>query len=106
MTDNNGRRRVVITGVGAVTPCGLTAEETWRGVREGRSGVSKVEGFEGHVRIAAQVPEFDPERYMERRSVRKTDRFAQFAVAAGTMAVEDAGIDVRGDAERIGCSAA
>ncbi|MDX6494814.1 MAG: 3-oxoacyl-[acyl-carrier-protein] synthase [Gaiellales bacterium] len=104
MTDNNGRRRVVITGIGAVTPCGLTAEETWQGVREGRSGVSKVEGFEGHVRIAAQVREFEPERYMEHRSVRKTDRFAQFAVAAGTMAVEDSGIDVRGDAERIGCS--
>jgi 3-oxoacyl-[acyl-carrier-protein] synthase II len=104
MTDNNGRRRVVITGIGAVTPCGLTAEDTWQGVREGRSGVSTVEGFEGHVRIAAQVREFEPERYMEHRSVRKTDRFAQFAVAAGTMAVEDSAIDVRGDAERIGCS--
>jgi 3-oxoacyl-[acyl-carrier-protein] synthase II len=104
MTENGGRRRVVITGIGAVTPSGLTAEETWQGVREGRSGVSKVEGFEGHVRIAAQVREFQPERYMEHRSVRKTDRFAQFAVAAGSMAVEDAGIDVRADAERIGCS--
>jgi 3-oxoacyl-[acyl-carrier-protein] synthase II len=50
------------------------------------------------------VREFEPERYMEHRSVRKTDRFAQFAVAAGTMAVEDSAIDVRGDAERIGCS--
>jgi 3-oxoacyl-[acyl-carrier-protein] synthase II len=104
MTESNGRRRVVITGIGAVTPCGLTAEETWQGVREGRSGVSKVEGFEGHVRIAAQVRGFEPEQFMDRRSVRKTDRFAQFAVAAGRMAVEDAGIDVRADGERIGCS--
>jgi 3-oxoacyl-[acyl-carrier-protein] synthase II len=104
MTESNGRRRVVITGIGAITPCGLTAEETWQSVREGRSGVSKVEGFEGHVRIAAQVRGFEPEQFMDHRSVRKTDRFAQFAVAAGTMAVQDAGIDVRADAERIGCS--
>jgi len=104
MTESNGRRRVVITGIGAVTPCGLTAEETWQSVRDGRSGVSKVDGFEGHVRIAAQVRGFEPERFMDHRSVRKTDRFAQFAVAAGRMAVQDAGIDVRADAERIGCS--
>jgi 3-oxoacyl-[acyl-carrier-protein] synthase II len=104
MTESNGRRRVVITGIGAITPCGLTAEETWQGVRAGRSGVSKVEGFEGHVRIAAQVQGFEPEQFMDHRSVRKTDRFAQFAVAAGSMAVEDAGIDVRADADRIGCS--
>src|SRR2546423_833622 len=104
MSDGQGRRRVVITGMGAVTPCGLDAEQTWQSVREGRSGVSAVEGFEGHVRIAAQVKGFEPERYMEHRSVRKTDRFAQFAVAAATMAVEDAGIDIRADAERIGCS--
>ncbi len=104
MTDNTDRRRVVITGIGAVTPCGLTAEETWQSVRAGRSGVSKVEGFEGHVRSAAQVRDFEPEQFMEHRSVRKTDRFAQFAVAAGKMAVADAGIDVRADAERIGCS--
>jgi 3-oxoacyl-[acyl-carrier-protein] synthase II len=104
MSEQQGRRRVVITGVGAVTPCGLDVDETWRNIREGRSGVSPVEGFEGHVRIAAQVKDFDPEQYMERRSVRKTDRFAQFAVAAATMAVADAGIDVRADGERIGCS--
>jgi 3-oxoacyl-[acyl-carrier-protein] synthase II len=94
----------VITGIGAVTPCGKTAEETWQAVRAGKSGVSVVEGFEGNVRIAGQVKDFEPERFMEHRSVRKTDRFAQFAVAAATMAVVDAEIDVRADAERIGCS--
>ena len=104
MTRPDGRRRVVITGIGAVTPCGLTAEDTWRSVREGRSGVSTVDGFEGHVRIAAQVRDFQPEQFMDHRTVRKTDRFAHFAVAAGTMAVQDADIDVRADAERIGCS--
>ncbi len=104
MTRPDGRRRVVITGIGAVTPCGLTAEDTWRSVREGRSGVSTVDGFEGNVRIAAQVRDFQPEQFMDHRTVRKTDRFAQFAVAAATMAVQDADIDVRADAERIGCS--
>jgi 3-oxoacyl-[acyl-carrier-protein] synthase II len=98
------RRRVVITGIGAVTPCGATAEETWRSIREGRSGVSTVEGYDGNVRIAAQVKDFDPEQFMDHRSVRKTDRFAHFAVAAATMAVADADLDVRADAERIGCS--
>ena len=101
---NDERRRVVITGIGAVTPCGLDIAETWKNVREGRSGVSVVEGFEGHVRIAAQVKGFEPDRYMDHRSVRKTDRFAQFAVAAARMAVEDAGIDISADADRIGCS--
>lgn len=101
---NDERRRVVITGMGAVTPCGLDVAETWKNVREGRSGVSTVEGFEGHVRIAAQVKGFEPDRYMDHRSVRKTDRFAQFAVAAARMAVDDAGIDISADADRIGCS--
>ncbi|MGZ4430024.1 MAG: beta-ketoacyl-ACP synthase II [Gaiellales bacterium] len=104
MSGENGRRRVVITGMGAVTPCGRTVGETWRSVRDGRSGVSTVEGFEGTVRIAGQVREFDPEQYMDRRNVRKTDRFAQFAVAAATQAVEDSAIDISADAERIGCS--
>jgi 3-oxoacyl-[acyl-carrier-protein] synthase II len=105
MTESDGsRRRVVITGIGAVTPCGQTAEETWQAVRAGQSGVSVVEGFEGNVRIAAQVKGFEPERFMDHRSVRKTDRFAQFAVAAATMAATDADIDIRADAERIGCS--
>jgi 3-oxoacyl-[acyl-carrier-protein] synthase II len=104
MRSEQGRRRVVITGMGAVTPCGLDMEETWRSVREGRSGVSIVEGFEGHVRIAAQVKGFEPDQFMDHRAVRKTDRFAQFAVAAATMAVADADLDVRADAGRIGCS--
>ena len=104
MSEHEGRRRVVITGVGAVTPCGLDVDESWRNIREGRSGVSIVEGFEGHVKIAAQVKGFQPDQYMDHRSVRKTDRFAHFAVAAATMAVADADIDISADAERIGCS--
>jgi 3-oxoacyl-[acyl-carrier-protein] synthase II len=104
MSEQNGRRRVVITGMGAVSPCGPTADETWKNVREGHSGVSTVEGFDGHVRIAGQIKDFDAEQFMEKRAVRRTDRFAQFAVAAATQAVEHSSLDIMADADRIGCS--
>jgi 3-oxoacyl-[acyl-carrier-protein] synthase II len=103
----DARRRVVVTGVGVVSPCGLTAEDSWRSIRSGETGVARVEGFsmpEGCVNIAGQVKGFEPERWMDRRTVRKTDRFAQLAVAAATMAVEDAGLDIAAGADRIGCS--
>src|SRR6185312_4566257 len=103
----NGRRRVVITGMGAVTPNGLTMAETWASIRAGKSGVGRVEGFdmpEGTVNIAGQVKNFDPAEYMDRRTVRKTDRFAQLSVAAASQAVADADLDIAADASRIGCS--
>ena len=101
------RRRVVVTGLGAVTPCGLTIEDSWTAIREGRSGVGHIEGFEmpeGTVNIAGQVRGFEPTEYMEHKVVRKTDRFAHLSVAAASQAVRDAGIDIRADAARIGCS--
>jgi 3-oxoacyl-[acyl-carrier-protein] synthase II len=90
--------------MGAVTPCGLTAEDSWANIRAGNSGANIVEGYEGNCRVAAQVKGFDPEQFAERRWVRKTDRFAHFAVAAAKMAVDDAQIDIRADGDRIGCS--
>src|SRR4249920_1796621 len=107
MSTANGRRRVVITGLGGITPCGNTIDETWEGIRSGRSGVSRIDEFvvpEGTPNIAGQVKGFDPLEYMDRKSVRKTDRFAQLAVAAATQAVSDAGLDIAADAARIGCS--
>ena len=107
MSETNGRRRVVITGLGGITPCGNTIEETWTNIRAGKSGVSRVEEFEvpeGTPNIAGQVKDFDPLQYMDRKSVRKTDRFAQLAVAAATQAVKDADLDIAADAARIGCS--
>jgi 3-oxoacyl-[acyl-carrier-protein] synthase II len=101
------RRRVVITGLGMITPCGLTVEESWQGIREGRSGVGHVEGFDmpqGCVNIAGQVKGFEPEQWMDRRSARRTDRFSQFAVAAAKMAIADANLDVSEHGDRIGCS--
>jgi 3-oxoacyl-[acyl-carrier-protein] synthase II len=103
----SGRRRVVVTGMGAVTPCGLTMADSWEAIRLGRSGVSRVEGFEmpeGTVNIAGQVKGFEPTEYMERRTARKTDRFAQLSVAAATQAVADADLDIAADGARIGCS--
>jgi 3-oxoacyl-[acyl-carrier-protein] synthase II len=103
----NGRRRVVISGMGAVTPNGHTITETWANIRAGRSGIAHVEGFDmpqGTVNIAGQVKNFDPTEYMDKRTVRKTDRFAHLAVAAASQAVADADLDIPADAARIGCS--
>ena len=83
----NGRRRIVITGMGAVTPNGLTIEDTWASIRAGRSGIAHVEGFdmpEGTVNIAGQVKNFDPTEHMDKRTVRKTDRFAHLVVVAAS----------------------
>jgi 3-oxoacyl-[acyl-carrier-protein] synthase II len=106
MSDQNGneRRRIVITGMGAITPCGLDVVETWKNVREGNSGVSCVDGFEGAIRVAGMVQGFDPLEYIDRRTARRTDRFVHFALAAARHAIDSAGIDIAADADRIGCS--
>ncbi len=106
MSDRNGneRRRIVITGMGAITPCGLDVVETWKNVREGNSGVSCVDGFEGAIRVAGMVQGFDPLEYIDRRTARRTDRFVHFALAAARHAIDSAGIDIAADADRIGCS--
>ena len=106
MSDQNGneRRRIVITGMGAITPCGLDVDETWKNVREGNSGVSCVDGFEGAIRVAGMVQGFDPLEYIDRRTARRTDRFVHFALAAARHAIDSAGIDIAADADRIGCS--
>jgi 3-oxoacyl-[acyl-carrier-protein] synthase II len=100
------RRRVVITGLGAVTPVGLSAEESWQAVLAGRSGVGRLTHFDPAVlpvKIAAEVKGFDPLALMERKEARKMDRFAQFAVAAAQEAVDHSGLEVTdGNRDRIG----
>ncbi len=100
------RRRVVITGIGAITPLGLSAEEFWKGCLEGRSGISRITHFDPEgfgSQIAAEVKGFDPQNFMDRRDARKMDRFTQFAVAASEMAIKDAEIDFgKEDLTRIG----
>jgi 3-oxoacyl-[acyl-carrier-protein] synthase II len=102
-----GKRRVVVTGVGAVTPVGNTAAEFWAAVCEGRSGIGPITRFDPtrlDARIAGEVKGFDPLRYVEKKEVKKMDRFIHYALAAGVDAVEDTKIDFsQVDPARAGC---
>jgi 3-oxoacyl-[acyl-carrier-protein] synthase II len=98
-------RRVVVTGIGAVSPLGLTADATWQGLVAGRSGVRTITQFDptGYpVRIAGEVQGFDAEAVFGRRKARHLDRVTQIALVATTEAVEAAKIDISADAERVG----
>jgi beta-ketoacyl-acyl-carrier-protein synthase II len=89
-------RRVVVTGLGCVSPLGLTAEESWQAALAGRSGIAPLTLFDASelpVRIGGEVKGFDPLRYADRKEARRMDRFSQFAVAAAQEAVEDAGLE-------------
>ena len=89
-------RRVVITGVGAVSPCGADAASTWAAVREGKSGIGPITLFDASqhaTRIAGECTDFDPEHYIERKRLREGARFIQMAVAASQQAVDDAGFE-------------
>ncbi len=93
------RRRVVITGLGAVTPLGNTVEETWGAILAGKSGAGPITrfdaaGFGFPTRIAAEVRGFDAGVYLERKEERKLDRFAQYAIAGATQAIRDAGLKI------------
>jgi 3-oxoacyl-[acyl-carrier-protein] synthase II len=97
---------VVVTGLGAVTPLGLSAAQTWQGLVEGRSGVARIAQFDPAdlpVQIAAEVRGFDPTPYVDPKMAGRLERFTQFAVAASVQALADAGITPDGDvADRIG----
>jgi 3-oxoacyl-[acyl-carrier-protein] synthase II len=99
-------RRVVVTGVGAVTPLGNDTETTWKNIVAGKSGIgplTRVNADEFPAKVSAEVKEFDPETFMERKDARKMDRFTQFAVAAAQMAVKDAGLVINEEnAPRVG----
>ena len=90
-------RRVVITGIGAVTPIGLGKEEYWKALEEGQSGVDYITLFDtsAHpVKIAAEVKGFSPEKWLDKKEARRTDRVLHFASAAADMAIEDAKLDL------------
>ena len=90
------QRRVVVTGLGLVTPVGLDVEGTWDALIEGRSGGALITQFDASdqsVRFACEVKGFDPEQYMERKEVRRADRFLQLAMGAAHQAAEQAGIE-------------
>jgi 3-oxoacyl-[acyl-carrier-protein] synthase II len=106
-TEREGRSRVVITGMGAVTPVGLDVQTTWDAVVHGRSGVAPVQAFDTsdlNVKIAGEVKDFDPTRYLDRKEARRMDRFLQLGMVAAIEALRDSGLEIRPDnAERIGC---
>lgn len=101
-------RRAVITGIGPVTPIGIGIDQFWTGLRGRESAVRQIESFDPspfRTRIAAEVRGFDPADYLDRKTVKRMDRFSQFAVAAARLAVQDAGLDLETlDSERVGVS--
>ena len=96
-------KRVVVTGIGALTPLGKTVEEYWQGLTDGVSGCADIKQFDASkfkTRFACEVKDFDPTTYLDRKEARKIDRFTQFALIASDEAVKDAGItreNVNGD---------
>ena len=99
-------RRVVVTGLGALTPIGNTAEELWASLTEGRSGIGPITKFDATgypTRIAGEIRNFDPLAFVDKKDARRLDPYLQYAIAAAAMAVSDAGIDpARVDSERFG----
>ncbi len=90
-------RRVVITGLGAITPLGNSVEEFWKGLCEGKNGIGPITRFDTEqfsVKLAAEVKHFDPEKYIPKKDVKRYDLFSQYALAASTQAIEDSGLDL------------
>ena len=106
---HNGRRRVVITGLGCVTPLGNDVETTWENLVAGESGAADITHFDSSeyaVHFACEVKDFDPSQWIERKQARRMDRFTQMILAAARQAEADAGLEVEKEADRIGVSVA
>ncbi len=109
MGSDNGRRRVVVTGVGAVTPLGNDAETFWANLVAGKGGAAPITLFDPtdySARYACELKGFDPTEWIDARKTRKMDRFAQMVVAAARMAEQDSGLDIAAEHERIGAAVA
>ena len=105
----NGRRRVVITGLGALTPLGNDPEATWRNLLAGESGAGEITHFDHSdypIHFGCEVKDFDPTLWIDRKQARRMDRFAQLIVAAARQAERDSGVDGAREADRIGASVA
>ena len=103
---NNGRRRVVVTGLGAVTPIGMGKKEFWENSLAGKSGADRIKGFDAEqydTKIACEVKNFNPLDYIDKKMTNRMDLFTQYAVACAEMAVKDSGLDLeKEDREQIG----
>jgi len=104
--ENLERKRVVVTGLGAITPIGNTLSEYWEGLLAGRNGIGPITFFDASrhdCRFAGEVKGFDPHAFMERKEAKRMDRFAQFAVAASKQAIADAKLQINDqNAEQVG----
>jgi 3-oxoacyl-[acyl-carrier-protein] synthase II len=102
-------RRVVVTGMGAVTPVGLDIATTWDALTSGKSGTARITRFDPspyETQVAGELKGFDASMYMDRKDVRRTDRFTHFAVAAASQALRDAKLETVADPERVGTAIA
>jgi 3-oxoacyl-[acyl-carrier-protein] synthase II len=101
------RRRVVVTGIGLISPVGVGVEASWKALVAGQSGIGPITQFDCSTfptRIAGEVKGFEPGEYMDKKEARRNDRFIQFALAAAEMAMRDSGLDMaKEDADRVGC---
>ena len=101
-------RRVVVTGMGAITPIGNSVEEFWNGIKEGKTGFGPITYFDTadyRCKLAAEVKDFDPAQYMDKKSARRMEQLCQFAVAAAGQAITDAGLTMeQEDPYMVGCS--
>jgi 3-oxoacyl-[acyl-carrier-protein] synthase II len=105
----NGRRRVVITGLGLVSPLGNDVESSWQALVRGESGAAEITAFDHSdygVHFACELKDFDPTTWIDRKAARRMDRFAQMILAAARQAEVESGIDVAGEPERVGASIA
>lgn len=92
----NLKKRVVVTGIGVVSPCGIGVQPFWESVRDGRSGIGWITSFDAsqlYCRIAGEVHDFDPTDYMDTKEAGRSGRFVHFAVASAMLAAQDAGLD-------------
>lgn len=100
------RKRVVITGLGVVTPIGIGKENFWEALKAGKNGIEKITRFDttGYTaQIAGEIPDFDPAQFIDKKELKRMDRYTQFALAATKLAVEDAKLDVEKiDSDRAG----
>lgn len=106
MANKNNKRRVVITGLGIISPLGLEIDEFWNNLISGKSGVSRIERFNVEKiasKIAAQIKDFNPEDYIDSKQARRMDRFTQFAIAAASQAIKDSRLKINSkNSDKIG----
>ena len=102
------KKRVVVTGLGAITPIGNDVPTFWEGIKEGKIGFGPITYFDTtdyKAKLAAQVKDFNPEEYMDKKAARRMEAFCQYAVAAAKEAIEDAKLDMeQEDPYRVGCA--